>query len=106
MSVPRVAEFMGDMREHLRVLAQRVNAALSGKLDNIGTVTLTASSATTVVTDARCGGDSAIFYTPTTANAAVATANVYTSSIGKGTFTITHANNAQTDRTFDYAIIS
>ena len=42
----------------------------------------------------------------TTANAAaeVGAGGMYVSAQGDGSFTVTHANNAQADRTFDYTV--
>lgn len=88
----------------LRRLTDVVNLMLTGKMNNTGTLTLTAGSPTTVVEDFRVGVDSKVFLTPRTASAA-ATTGLYISSLGKQTFTITHNNNAATDRTFDYAIL-
>jgi hypothetical protein len=42
---------------------------------------------------------------PTTANAAAEMDGMFVSSRGKQTFTITHANNSQSDRTFKYVVI-
>jgi len=80
---------------------------MDGKTNNTGSFTLTASVASTAVTDLRVGADSVILVSPTTANAATewASGGMYISSVGKDTFTVTHANNAQTDRTFNYAVI-
>ncbi len=106
MAVLRVPPFLGDVQGHLRIIAERLNAALGGKLDNTGTVTLTHDAGSTAVSDPRVGGDTKITFTPTSAHAATEIGNgtMYVSSVGKQTFTITHANNAQTDRTFDYVI--
>lgn len=72
-----------------------------------GSVTLAASAATTAVSDFLCGPDSRIFFSPTTANAAAEVGNgtMYVSARASGSFTVTHANNSQTDRTFDYLIV-
>ena len=98
--LPAVAE---DGRE----IALIVNNILDGKINATGTVTLTASTASTAVTENRAGSDSVILFMPTTANAAAeqAAGGMYVSSRGKQTFTITHANNTQSDRTFDYIVI-
>ena len=90
-----------------REISQVVNNILDGKLNSTGSVTLTASAASTAVTDYRAGYDSVVLFMPTTANAAAeqAAGGFYVSSRGKQTFTITHANNTQTDRTFDYIVI-
>lgn len=89
----------------IRSLIRVINNIMRGKTNNRGTVTLTAGSATTVVNDINAGGDSVILLQPTTANAAAALANVRVTANGKQTFTLTHANNAQTDRIFKYVII-
>lgn len=84
------------------------NSMLGGKLNaTIPGVTLTANAAQTVIQDYRIGGSSVLLFVPKTANAAT--------EIGNGTFilgepvsgsvAIGHANNAQTDRTFDAVII-
>lgn len=84
----------------------RINQAIrdlfAGRSNAVGEVTLTASAASTDVTAINVGADTKIFLTPTTANASAEFGNgtIYVSSVGQGTFTITHANNAQTDRTF------
>lgn len=78
----------------------------SGKMNNTGTFTVTQSAATTVVTDPRCGPESVINYTPTTANASaeVGAGTIYISAKSDGSFTVTHANSATAGRTFDYTI--
>ena len=90
-----------------RQTAQAVNLLIDGKLNAIGSVTLTASAASTAVTDYRAGPDSVIVFTPTTANAAAEQGGgtMYLSARAKQGFTLTHANNSQTDRTFLYIVI-
>jgi hypothetical protein len=86
-------------------LSQAINELFQGRSNAVGTVTLTANQATTVVVADNCGDESQVFLSPKTANAAAALATTYITSIGNGTFTITHANNAQTDRTYGYIAI-
>lgn len=81
-----------------------INNIMRGKTNNRGEVTLVAGTTTTVVADINAGGESIILLMPLTANAAAAKATTYVSSQDKQTFTITHANNAQTDRAFRYTI--
>lgn len=90
-----------------REISQVVNNILEGKLNSTGSVTLTASAASTVVNDNRAGYESVILFMPTSANAAAeqAAGGMFVSSRGKQTFTITHANNSQSDKSFDYIII-
>lgn len=103
MTVPAPPRDSGDERKHRRQIAAAVNALLQGKLNATGTVTLTANQATTTLTDARLTINSAVLFDPTTANAAAD--NPYGSTRNNGTWTLTHANNAQTDRTYRYLII-
>lgn len=82
----------------------------AGRSNAVGTVTLTTSSATTVVTPTQSGviaPGSTVLLTPTTANAAAEVGNgtMYVSTVAKDTFTITHANSATAGRTFLWAIL-
>jgi hypothetical protein len=81
----------------------------SGKLEIVGELTLTAGAASTAVTDIRVSPQSVIVWHPRTANAAAelaaGTMYITDANMGSGTATITHANNAQTDRDFRLAII-
>jgi len=82
----------------------------AGRSNATGTVTLTINVATTTVTPTQTGSiaaGSTPILTPTTANAATEVGNgtMYVSAVANGSFTITHANNAQADRTFRYAIL-
>lgn len=85
-----------------------ITAMQRGRSNNTGTVTLSASVASTTLTDSRIAFDSAIVLVPTTANASAEIGNgtLHVSETGRknGSVVITHANNAQTDRTFRYAI--
>ena len=105
----RVPENHTNIQEWLRKVAQKVNALLDGKTNNVGSFTITANDTTTVVSDLRVGNESVILFMPTTANAATEIwggGGMYVSSITAGTsFTVTHSNGAQTDRTFKYTLI-
>ncbi len=74
---------------------------------NIGAVTLTDSSSTTVVDDPLFESQQVPVFTPLTANAAteVGAGGMYVSARVNKQFTITHANNAETDRDFEYIIV-
>lgn len=97
--------------EHRKLLAESIWNIQDGKLYCSGEVTLTANAATTVVTDRRLGFGTVILFMPITANAATelygATMYVLEANIDprNSQFTITHANNAQTDREFRYILI-
>ena len=96
----------GDPRE----VATAVNQALRGKINSVGTVTLTHDAASTTVNNAFVGDASAIFLFPQTAHAGaeLAAGGLYidpANYVSKESFAITHANNSQTDRTFSYVIL-
>jgi len=93
-----------DINRWLEKIALAVNENSDGRTDNFGTVTLTENVTTTTVTDFRTGDSSGIYFTPTTANAAGETPYV-SSQVAGTSFTITHANAATTDRTFNYIIV-
>lgn len=93
-----------------RDVATAVNQALKGKLNSIGTVTLTHGAASTVVTNALVSATSVILLMPQTAHAAaeIAAGGCYiapTDIVSGTSFKITHANNAQVDRNFSYVLI-
>lgn len=85
--------------------AGAINRHNSGKMNVTIDVTLRASQTTTTVTDARISDTCAICLSPKTSNAAAAVGTTYISSQTSGSAVITHANNAQTDKTFRLAIL-
>jgi hypothetical protein len=91
--------------------ARRINTAINqlaqGRSNAVGTVTLAASAATTTVAAPNCGVGSVVLLSPLTAQAAAELGNgtIYVSTVANGSFILTHANNAQTDRTFGFAAI-
>lgn len=88
----------------LRQVAAAVIALYDGRSNNVGDVTLTANSATTTLSDERISAQSVITFMPRTANAATGMTALYVSARGKQTATLTHANNAQADRTYSYVV--
>ena len=103
---------MNELYPHesaFRKINQAINQLIRGRGNNTDSVTLTASVASTTVTPVKglMNENAKIFFTPKTANAAAeqAAGTMYVSGITRADFTITHANNAQSDRTFDYVII-
>ncbi|WP_221307251.1 hypothetical protein [Paraburkholderia atlantica] len=68
-------------------------------------VTLTPSATTTTVSDSRIGANTGLFFSPLTANAAAALSGLYVSSQKNGAATLTHANTATVDRTFNVLLI-
>lgn len=99
--------FLPDEKEHRRQISMWMREVHQGKLANTGVVTLTANVASTVVTDNRVGANTFVGLMPQTANASaeIGAGTIYIATQGKQTFTITHANNAQVDRTFRYCLL-
>ena len=100
-----VPETMTDEKEHRRRLARLGNSLLQGKTNNVIQVTLTAGSATTTVTDKRIGAYTGLFFSPLTSNAAGALSSLYVSAQVNGSATLTHANTATVDRTFNVLLV-
>lgn len=92
-------------REHRRQIAQLANNLLQGKLNTVIQVTLAPSATTTTVTDKRIGANTGLFFSPLTADAAAAVSSLYVSAQVNGSATLTHANTATTDRTFNVLLI-
>jgi hypothetical protein len=86
----------------LELVKTTINEMLKGRGNQTGSFTLTANASTTTVTDNLFAPDMALSWTPTSANAAAEMPTLYVSSRLSGSFVLTHANNAQTDRTFIY----
>jgi hypothetical protein len=90
-------------------IIQSLRELAAGRSNAVGTVTLTANSATTVVTTFKgiCAPTSVPILVPTTASAGTefGAGSWRISSIGIDTFTITHVNSATADRTFLYVIV-
>lgn len=95
-----------NIDEQARLFAAAINQMADGRSNAFGTVTLTANQATSTLTDNRIGTDTVITFMPTTANAAaeIGAGTLYVSAVTSGSATLTHANNAQADRTFSYAL--
>jgi hypothetical protein len=83
-------------------VAAAVNQLAQGRSNATGTVTLTTSATSTTVTAGNCATSSVVLLMPKTANAAGAIGTTYVSAVANKSFTLTHANNAQTDRTFGW----
>ena len=100
---------MSTLCKWLRNFWDAFYIARKGKLDCVGTVTLTANAATTVLADTRLSPESVVHFDPKTANAATelygATMYVLTANRGNASWTITHANDANADKTFQYTVI-
>lgn len=93
-----------DEVEHRRLIAEALNRGLS-VLRSKGTFTLTTGATSTVVTNTGATMNCVVVFSPETANAAAALSTTYKSASTNGQFTITHANDVTTDRTFGYFIL-
>ncbi|OOO34599.1 hypothetical protein BTE54_07415 [Agrobacterium sp. YIC 4121] len=78
---------------------------IASQFDNTGSVTLTNSTTSTMVTNPKVNSQSKIFLQPRTTAAASAFGSTYISAINGGSFVITHAS-ATTARTFDYVVFN
>ena len=81
-------------------ILRAIRDLFEGRSNAVGEVTLRASQTTTTVTAPNVGAGSKPQLTPKTSNAAAALASTYVSTVSAGSFVITHASNAQTDKTF------
>ena len=110
---PSVPEYFPDHPNLLRTMLRVMKNMIKGRTNNAHSVTLTANSATTTVELPKneIGQETLVFFAPQTVNAATefGAGTMYVSARSilaePATFTITHANNAQTDRTFGYILV-
>jgi hypothetical protein len=115
MSFPSAPRKMTDALKWCEKIAEIVNQIMQGRTNNYGTVTLSANAATTTVTLPLgvISTESVIIFEPTTLNAAIEyfggtmyrSATSVKATATTSTFTITHSNDASTDRVFLYCII-
>lgn len=109
MTKPSVPTTGTNWKEWLLKVSSTVNQILHGHMNTGGLFTLTASVASTTLTDDRISVDSTVVLVPTTANAAaeLGAGTLYMAETSRvnGSIVVTHANNAQTDRTFRIVII-
>lgn len=83
---------------------QAIRELVEGRHNAFGEFTLAAGAATTAVSHPNCGLDSIPLWSPKTANAAAALTGMYYSDVTLGGFTVHHANNGITDRTFGLTV--
>lgn len=90
----------------LRRIVGAIRDLFEGRSNAMGSFTCELNAAATTVTHPNIGPESKIRITPTTANAAAELGNgtIYVSAKALGSFTVTHANSATTERTFDFCI--
>lgn len=82
---------------------QAIRELVEGRNNAVGQFTLTPNATTTVVNHPNCSVDSEPQISPRTLNAAASLATTYISSIGQGSFVVTHASAPSVDRTFGYS---
>ena len=86
-------------------IVQAIIQLVNGRQNSVGDVTLTPNAGSTVVSFENCSTGCRVFLEPRTAHAAAALATTFISAIGQKSFTITHANDAQIDKTFSFLAI-
>ena len=97
--------------QDMYALVSTINELVDGRSNNTGNVennsalTLVPGATTTTKFFPTCSHTSVILLVPRTANAAAAQATTYISKTFNGSFIVTHLNNAQTDRTFDFSCV-
>ena len=101
---------IGDVQQYLVASHEGLNRIRRGRIECVTEVTLTANASSTVLYDRRLSPQTFLGFDPRTANAAaeLAAGTMYVTDANrttKGQVTITHANNAQTDRTFFVSIL-
>jgi hypothetical protein len=103
MSAPQLS----PSETQLYIIVNAVRQLMQGRSNAAGSVTLAASAASTTVSAPNCAGGAQVFLFPRTLHAAaeLAAGTCYVSAIAAGTFTVTHANNPQLDRTFSYVCL-
>lgn len=90
-----------------REISLAINELIRGRTNAVRTnVTLTANAGSTVVTDVLVSPFSRIFLFPKTASAAAQMLGTYISSVGDQTYTITHPNTTDVDKTFSVLVMS
>lgn len=91
-------------------MKRNINALMEGRINSVGTVTLTNGGTTTTLYDNHANPEAVYFFFPQTANAAAITDFWYDpSSISisipggaGGSITLHHSSSAQSDLTFGY----
>ena len=93
-----------DTKEHLRKLADAINFALQGKLNNTGEISLNSLTASTTIADARLSINSVIAFDPVDDAAAVEWASgsmvILEASRDNGKHIIKHTSSASTRKFF------
>ena len=106
---PQTFSTFSHVTAYCRRLWDALHSMRLGKIECTGEITLTANAATTVLNRKGLSPQSVVHFDPKTANAATelygATMYVLTANRANDAWTITHANNANADKTFQYTAI-
>lgn len=102
---PQTFSSVTDVTVYARRLYDALLQTRRGKLECVVELTLAANADSTTLVDHRLSAQSVLVFSPLTANAAAETVYVTAANRDSGYHVITHANNAQTDRSFLVAII-
>ncbi len=86
-------------------VALAIQQLYAGRSNAVGSLTLAAGATSTVVNAINCAAQCAVLLFPKTAHAAAALATTFISAVGNQSFTVSHANNSQTDREFFYVAL-
>jgi hypothetical protein len=100
-------EVISQAERELNRIVFTIRQLCEGRSNAAGTFTLAANAASTTINAPNCGAGSTVLAFPKTANAAAEWKNgtMYIGAVSNGSFVVTHANNAQTDRSFMYVAI-
>jgi hypothetical protein len=96
---------LADEKQHRRMIAECLQNMAQGKLNCVTQVTLAANATSTTLVDNRIGATTGLFFSALTADAAAALGGLYVSAQKAGQATLTHANTASIDRTFNVLLV-
>lgn len=111
LHLPPPAPFrsFSEVTSYVRRIHEALFQAKRGKLECVTELTLTANDTETVLNYKGLSPQSVVLFDPKTANAAAelaaGTLYVLTADRGNDQWTVTHANDASTDRSFQIAVI-
>lgn len=106
---PQTFSNFSQVTSYVRRLWDSLHALRLGKMECVDTITLTINVATTTYNRVGLSPQTVMSFDPKTANAAAelaaGTMYVLTANRSNDSWVITHANNAQADRTFQISCI-
>jgi len=86
--------------------ATLVNLIAGGRLNSVGSVTLTQNGTSTTLNDNNIRLGAKLFFTPTSAHAATVTGLWYAPAMVPGAVTLGHSAVNQPDLSFDYVVLT